>query len=141
MTDLTFAVDALKGHSLALCKNGIITTDDGRGIMTLLRFVETEKNLAGYSVADIIVGKAAAMLFDKLGVVAIHAVVMSKAAKAYLDMRGIECEYETLTEQIINREGTAQCPMEDAVSEIDDLNDGVLALIARREALRAKSGA
>ena len=41
-------------------------------------------NLQGYSVADLIVGKAAAMLFVKCGIAGVYAKTLSQSGKAVL---------------------------------------------------------
>ena len=63
MTDIEIARANLDGHSICLCRDGRFFTDDGRGISPMIRFMEEERDLRGYAVADIIVGKAAALLF------------------------------------------------------------------------------
>ena len=68
MTDLDTAKAHLSGHSLCLCKDGAWFTDDGRGISPMLRLIGENRGLRGYAAADIIVGKAAAMLFVKAGI-------------------------------------------------------------------------
>ena len=65
MTDIEIAKRNLEGHSICLCKNGEFFTDDGRGISPMMRFISQGRDLDGYSAADVIVGKAAAMLLSK----------------------------------------------------------------------------
>ena len=134
MTDLQLAKANLVGHSICLCKDGVYFTDDGKGISPMMCLIAEKRDLNGYSAADLIVGKAAAILFVKAGVVSVYGKVMSTAGKAYLDRRHIPCTYETLTEKIINRAGTDICPMEKAVKDIDDTEEGYIAL---KEKLRA----
>ena len=128
MSDLDIAKEHLNGHSICLCKNGEWFTDDGGGISPMMRFLGENRDLRGYAGADVIVGKAAAMLFVKSGIAAVYGEVMSKAAKAYLEERRIPCETDTLTEYIINRKGDGFCPMEQTVAAIDDPDDGYRAL-------------
>ncbi len=79
MTDLDTAKAHLSGHSLCLCKDGAWFTDDGRGISPMLRLIGENRGLRGYAAADIIVGKAAAMLFVKAGIAAVYGkVIISK---------------------------------------------------------------
>ena len=115
MTDIELAKERLEGHSICLCKGGDIITDDGRGISPMMKFIGMGKDLKGYSAADMIVGKAAAMLFVKAGICAVHGKVMSEAASEYLETHHIPHSYDKLTEQIINRTGDNICPMEAAV--------------------------
>ena len=131
MTDLEIAKAHLEGHSICLCLNGELITDDGRGISPMIKLAEQGVDLKGYSAADLIVGKAAAMLFTRAGVRAVYGRVMSSAALDYLKQRGILCEYDTLASQIINRRGDGSCPMEATVADIEDPNVGYLRLRQR----------
>ena len=131
MTDLQTAVMNLGGHSVCLCKSGEWFTADGRGIAPVLKLMAERGDLSGHSAADVIVGKAAAMLFVKAGVAAVHGRVMSEAGKKYLEERGIPCTWDTLTERIINRAGTDVCPMEKTVADIEDAELGYKALRAK----------
>ncbi len=131
MTDLQTAVMNLGGHSVCLCKNGEWLTADGRGIAPVLKLMAERGDLSGHSAADIIVGKAAAMLFVKAGISAVHGRVMSEAGKKYLEERGIPCTWDTLTGKIINRAGTDVCPMEKTVADIEDAELGYKALCAK----------
>ena len=79
-------------------------------------------NIKGYSAADLVVGKAAAMLFVKAGIVAVYAKVISKPAYDFLRARMIDVYCDTFVENIINRDGTDICPMEKAVMNIDDVD-------------------
>ena len=133
MTDIEIAKSNLEGHSICLCRKGEIITDDGRGISPLMRFIAEGRDLSGYSAADLIVGKAAAMLFVKVGIVCVYGKTMSESGKTFLEKRGIPCTYDVLTYKIINRQGTDICPMEKTVTEIDDAEEGYDALRLRLE--------
>ena len=125
MTDIENAENALEGHSLALCRDGEIITSDLRGVAPMLFFLDNNTNLAGFSAADLIVGKAAAMLFVKAGIKEVYARVMSESGLDFLIRHGIECSYGTLCEKIINRDKTDICPMEKAVADVDDIDEGI----------------
>lgn len=135
MSDLSLAKDKLKEHTLVLCKNGAIITSDRRGIAPMLNFISEGRDLKGYSAADRVVGKAAAMLFCKAGVKSVYAKTLSSGGKAILEREGIYPEYEILTDCIINREGTDMCPMEKAVVEIEDVESAYAAVKKRFELL------
>lgn len=137
MTDIELAKANLPGHSVCLCKNGVFFTDDRRGISPVMKFIAQNRDLSGYSAADLIVGKAAAMLFVKVGISEVYAQTLSKAGAEYLKAHGIPFTYKTLTDKIINREGTDICPMEKAVIGIDDAEEGYAALKARTAELKA----
>lgn len=138
MTDIERAIENLSGHTICLCKGENIITDDGKGISPMMKFIGENKGISGYSAADIIVGKAAAMLFVKAGISAVHGKVMSYAGKEYLESRGIPCTYDTLTENITDRSGKDICPMERTVSAIEDPDVGYEALKAKIAEMRNK---
>ena len=131
MTDIETAKYNLKGHSICVCRDGSFFTSDGRGISPMMSFITEGKDLQGYSVADVIVGKAAAMLFVKAGISAVYGEVMTVAARDYLASNGIPCSCKTLTERIINRNGDDICPMEKTVTDIEDYEEGYIALKER----------
>ncbi len=128
MTDLEIARANLSGHSICLCKDGEFFTDDGRGISPMMRLIEQGRDLRGYSVCDVIVGKAAAMLFVKAGVRAVYGEIMSESGYRYLQRYAVPCSYGALTERIINRKGDGICPMEQAVAGLDDPEEGYATL-------------
>lgn len=97
----------------------------------MMKLIGEGKALDGYSAADMIVGKAAAMLFVKAGICAVHGKVMSEAASEYLDAHHNPHSYDKLTEQIINRTGDNICPMEAAVANISDPEEGYKALCVK----------
>ena len=138
MTDLEIAVQNLDGHSICLCKNGELIINDGRGISPMMQLIAGNKDLNGYSAADIIVGKATAILFVKAGITCVHGRTMSESGRAYLESHGIPCTYDILTERIINRKGTDICPMEKAVADIEDTETGYEALRKRVEEMRTE---
>lgn len=124
MTDLEKAVKALDGHTIALCKGENIITSDKKGISPMIGFIDDGANLRGYSAADLVVGKAAAMLFVKAGIKEVFAKNLSKSGKEYLERHGITVKYDVLTDKILNRSGDGICPMECAVSDTEDFDDG-----------------
>lgn len=140
MSDIERAKENLGDHAICLCKGDSIITDDGRGISPMMKFIGENKDLKGYSAADIIVGKAAAMLFVKAGVVAVHGKVMSKAGKDYLESHGISCTFDTLTDSIIGRSGKDICPMEKTVADISEPDLGYEALRKKLAEMRSRKG-
>lgn len=126
MTDLQTAIDNLDGHTICLCKDGNIITDCKRGIAPMADFLAEGRNLRGYSVADLIVGRAVALLFVKAGIKEVYAKTISEGGAEVLRSRGIPYVYETLTNKIINRQGTDICPMERTVQGVDDPDEAYL---------------
>ena len=83
MTDIELAKENLSGHTLALCKDGNIITSDKRGVAPMVDFLREGYDLSGYSAADKVIGKSAAMLFIKAGVKNIFAGVISECPKIF----------------------------------------------------------
>lgn len=123
MTDLEIAKTNLAGHTICLCKDGNILFSQSHGIAPMMNFIADDVDLLGYCVADLVVGKAAAMLFVKCGIKQVFAKTLSQSGKKMLETHGIPCECEILAEKIINRAGTDICPMEKAVIDTDDINE------------------
>ena len=139
MNDLQLAKNGLAGHTICLCKDGNCLYSEQRGIAPMMHFIAENTDLAGYSAADLIVGKAAALLFVKCGVKAVFAKTLSKSGKRVLERHQIAFEYETLTDSIINRAGTDLCPMEKALGETDDPEEAYLILKETLQKMSAKN--
>ncbi|MDR3293567.1 MAG: DUF1893 domain-containing protein [Clostridiales bacterium] len=139
--DIDKAKLLLKGgkYTLALCKDDKVYTDDGRGLSALIRLIKTKFDLTGFSAADKVVGKAAAMLLVLCGVVEIYAATISKPAVAFLKENGVKYSYDTLTDEIMNATGTAPCPMEQAVKNISDPAAAFTAIEKTVERIKSKS--
>ena len=138
MTDIKIAVKNLPGHSICLVKDKKIIVVDGKGISPIMDLISSGADLHGYSAADVIVGKAAAMLFLKSGVCAVYGKIVSRAAVDILSSNGIPFKFETIVDHIINREGNDICPMEKAVWDIYDPEEAYLVLYERLKDLRQK---
>ena len=138
MTDLQIAKDNLAGHTICLVKDGNCLYSELRGIAPMMHFIADNTDLAGYSAADLIVGKAAAMLFVKCGIKAVFAKTLSESGKRVLQEHGIAFAYETLTDKIINRAGTDLCPMEKALLNTCDVEEAYCILKNKLQAMSAK---
>lgn len=91
-----------------------------RGVKPLIGFIESGKSFKGFTAADKVVGKAAALLYALMGVSSLYASVISEGALTVCKSFGISVEYGTLAQNIINRRGDGFCPMEQAVADISD---------------------
>lgn len=69
-----------------------------------MKAIADNANLVGYTVADKIVGKAAAMLLVKLGVSAVYGEVASVGGVEFLRAHGVEVSYGSLVPYIVNRD-------------------------------------
>lgn len=121
MKDITKAKTILEsGYTCVLVKGKMSFTSKRNGIVPMVKFLNDEIDLEGFSVADKIVGKAVAMLFVLAEVKEVYAEVLSKTAISVLEANGIAYSYKILTDNIINRQGTGLCPMEETVKDIFD---------------------
>jgi glycerol-3-phosphate O-acyltransferase len=75
-------------------------------------------------VVDKIVGKAAALLISYFRAKKVHCIVLSKKGRTVLENHSIKHYEERLTPEIMNRRGTALCPFEQAVMDVDDPQEG-----------------
>lgn len=102
-----------------------------RGVAPILdKIDENPEFFSGASVADKVIGKAAAILLAKYGVAEIHAAVVSEKALDYIRNKETKITYDTAVDYIINRDKTDMCPMEKSVLDTDD-EDVAEALIRR----------
>lgn len=129
MNDLKTAREHLPDHSLVLCRDGVMIVSDKRGVLPMVGFIREGRELSGYVAADRVVGRAAAMHFVHAGIRDVYAETVSDGAVAFLTAHGIPVRYGTKTEGIVNREGTGPCPMETAVADIEDAEEGVHRII------------
>lgn len=136
-SDIELAKSSLNGHSIAAVKDGKVITDDKRGVAPMLGFIAEGTDLKGYSVADKIVGKAAASLFVLAGIKEVYAEVASVPAKEYLEDNSIKFSCGELVDNIINRAGTGICPMEEAVKDISAPEKCYKAILRRLSELKS----
>ena len=114
MTDVARAKTLLvdSNYTVVLCRGDATHTDTRRGVAPLLALLDRGEDVSGFAAADKVVGKAAAFLYLRLGVAAVHAAVMSKPAYDLLTAHGVAATYDTLVPAIRNRAGDGYCPME-----------------------------
>lgn len=105
----------------------------------MMEFITAGINLNGFSAADKIVGKAAAMLFVSVGVREVYACVMSEQAVKVFLKYGVQHSCDTLTQAIINRTGTGLCPMEQAVKDIENPSEAFDAVKPILDILKKKN--
>ena len=126
--------------TLVFCKNDELYIHNERGIKTLLDFVNQGKYFRSFSVADKVVGKAAAYLYVLLGIGELYAEIISESALSVLEKSSITVFYGTHTERINNRTNTGYCPMETAVLDIDNPEDALSAIRNKWSELNNKGG-
>lgn len=103
-------------HSLVVgTADGNTLTFDGRGVSDLLRLLDTApQTLQGATLADKVVGKAAAALMIAGQVSEVHADTISEQALRLFNANapGTVVGYDRAVPHIINRQQTGWCPME-----------------------------
>ena len=124
MDDLDASKQRLRTRNLSLVfvKNSkvIFETDRG-GLLGFLEAIsELRDDLAEASVADRIIGKAAALLCAYSRVKAAFAVTLSDGGLSVLRDNHIPCEYGELVPSIHNLERTDQCPFEKLVENVNN---------------------
>ncbi len=119
MRDLELAEHRLKQKNLDLviAKNGRIIFENGsQGIRGLLHAIEKlGKESIGSSVADRIVGRAAAMLCAYFKAASVFAVTISEEGMKVLEDNKVFYRFENRVPNILNQEGTDICPFEKLV--------------------------
>lgn len=130
MTDIERAKELLnnEAYTCVLCKGENLYTSEKRGVVPILEKLEQKIEIKGFSAADKVIGKAAAMLFHIAGVSVLYGEIMSLPAKEYLEKTDVLFSYGTLTDRIINRAGDGLCPMETAVNDLSDPYEGLNAI-------------
>lgn len=100
-------------HSCVIANGAHIGAFERRGVADLLDMLHNNPEfLRGASVADKVVGKAAAALLITGGVKAVYAEIISRDALELLRDAGIETSYGKEVRRIENRFRTGLCPLE-----------------------------
>lgn len=138
MKDLERARQILEqdGCTCVLCRGEEVIRCHQRGVAPLLEMLDSRGTAEGFSAADKVVGKAAAMLYARLKVAAIYAEIISMPALETLRKYGIPVEYVQPVEAIRNRTDTGNCPMETTVLGLEDPAQAELAIREKLAQLR-----
>jgi len=116
----------------------IIHTADGRGVSPLVDLYENNpQKLAGALVVDKVIGKAAAIIIVLGGASFAYGELMSAAAREFLTQHGVKVESGRCLNVISNRAGNGICPLEMAVLDVNDSNEGYTILKETMARLRA----
>ncbi len=106
--------------NLVIVKNGAVVFDTGaHGLSGFLLAIEKlGKELAGASVADRILGRAAALLCAYSEVASVFAVTISEEGVQMLRRNDILYEYDNLIPNILNYDRTDVCPFEKLTADL-----------------------
>jgi len=122
--DLSLAKQRLnqKNLSLVIAKNGeVLFETEAHGISGLLKAMkQLQNNMKGSSVADRIVGRAAALLLVHSDVVAVFAVTASHGAIEVLKNNRIFHQFERRVPCILDSKRVDTCPFENLVADVSD---------------------
>jgi len=133
--DLNLAKQKLiqKNLNLVIAKNGIVLFEtESHGISGLLKAIkQLQDNMAGSSVADRIVGRAAALLLVYSGVVAVFAVTASDGGIEVLENNHVFHEFERRVPRILDSKRVDVCPFERLVAKFSDPKQAYEELKAR----------
>lgn len=136
MKDIDIAKNILKDEELALVvvKDGeVIYKSNGRGIKPLYTAHSEMKNsLKGASIADKVIGKAAAMICADAEIHELYTDLISENAIELLEMANIRSSYKIKVPAIKNRDQSGLCPMENLslkAKNIEDLLRGIEAFL------------
>ena len=107
--------------TIVVVSNGEVFTSQERGVKPLL-FLLKEKNgfLKGASVADKVIGKAAALLMVLSEIKEVHTLIISEPAIKVFEKYNIPCFYDKKVERIVNRTGDGLCPMETLCINVEE---------------------
>ena len=106
-------------YSCAIANGEHIRTFTQRGVADLYDLLTQEPDfLHGSSVADKVIGKAAASLMVLGGVREVYAHTISQPALQLLQEAGITVSCDEVPDHIINRDHTGWCPLEQASRDL-----------------------
>jgi len=110
--------------ALVIVKEGrVLFKSDSSGIRGLLQAIgKLGEEMAGSSVADKVVGRAAALLLAYSSVREVYASVLSREGMKVLKENRIKIEHQTLVQTILNQTGKDTCPFEKFSSQITSLD-------------------
>ena len=107
--------------TIAVVSNGEVFTSQERGVKPLLHLLSEKKGfLKGASVADKVIGKAAALLMVLGEIKEVHTLIISEPAIKVFEKYNIPCFYDKKVDRIINRTGDGLCPMETLCLDVEE---------------------
>lgn len=119
--------------------NAILAVERGRGVSPLLKLYDTKKELmAGATVVDKVIGRAAAFIVIKGKAKAVYGKIMSEDAKELLAQYDIKATHDLLVPRILNRKRDGLCPLEDSVKDAKDADSALKSM--RKRIIELRSG-
>lgn len=106
--------------TIAVVSDGEVFTSQERGVKPLLFLLKEKKEfLKGASVADKVIGKAAALLMVLGEIKEVHTLIISEPAIKVFEKHYIPCFYDKKVTRIVNRTGDGLCPMETLCLDVE----------------------
>ncbi|MBQ2187394.1 MAG: DUF1893 domain-containing protein [Bacteroidales bacterium] len=107
--------------TIAVVSDGEVFTSQERGVKPLLFLLKEKKEfLKGASVADKVIGKAAALLMVLGEIKEVHTLIISEPAIKVFEKHNIPCFYDKKVTRIVNRTGDGLCPMETLCLDVEN---------------------
>ena len=127
MNDIELAKNILDNEqrALVIVKDGkVLFSVDGKGIKPIYTaFNELKDELKGSSVADKVIGKAAAMIYEHAAIKELSTKLISENAINVLEKTSIIYEYEKSVPYIKNRDQSGMCPVETLSLKVNNIED------------------
>lgn len=112
------------GYSCVVAHGDRIRTFTQRGVADLYDLLTQEPDfLNGASIADKVIGKAAASLMVLGQVKEVYTHIISTPALQLLEKAGINVDYDEVVDHIINRDRTGWCPLEQASRDLQSAKE------------------
>lgn len=124
---------------VVLSGDEIVYTSTEKGVKPLKDFYEEYGPSKELTVIDRIMGKGAVMLAQLVGATTIITPMISSAALEYAKRKNIKAFYDREVDYIINRAKDGRCPIETAVLEINDCQEGYKVIDKTLKDLRLKN--
>ncbi|MBQ7047074.1 MAG: DUF1893 domain-containing protein [Oscillospiraceae bacterium] len=130
MSDIELAIDMLKRENLScvILMGDCVYKSQKRGVAPIMELIKNGTQLNGFSVADRVIGKAAALLFVLAGIKEVYSPIMSEPAIEVFRENKIKISFDKSVPYIINRTGDGRCPMEEAVKNTNDPKKAFIAI-------------
>ena len=102
-------------YSIVVVKeNEIVYKSESKGLQSLISLYKNDEDtLENSSIADKVIGRAAALILVDSNIKEVYADLISENAIDILDKSDIPYEYKTQVTEIRNRDNTGMCPMEE----------------------------
>jgi len=109
-----------KASCVVIKSNEIVYSSSGHGVTPLITLYENNPDILKDSlIVDKVIGKAAATIAVLGGAKKVYGIVMSNAAKSYLNRHDVVPEFGRCISIISNRTKDGLCPLEETVLDIE----------------------